>query len=82
LFVVAGPVQLSQAVVDEAVACVHRIRDEQNAACTRAIQSGRWSGQGLASVYASCGIGAQRQLIAFWRATADDDEDYVYAIAL
>jgi lipoprotein NlpI len=56
LFVIGGPVLLSQAAVVDAVACVHRIGDEQIAACTRAIQSGRWSGQGLARVYPSRGI--------------------------
>ena len=73
LFVVAGPVPLSHAVVDDAVACVHRLGDEQIAACTRAIQSGRWSGQGLARLYASRGI-AYRAKGDLDSAMADYDE--------
>jgi lipoprotein NlpI len=76
LFVVAG-VRVSKDAVDYAKACTRGLGDEQIAACTRAIQSGRWSGQGLARVYASRGIA--------YRAKGDLDgatADYHEAIRL
>ena len=55
LFAVAGAA-VSRAVADDAYTCMHLTGDEQIAACTRVIQSGRWSGQGLTRVYARRGM--------------------------
>src|ERR1700688_394393 len=64
---------VSRAVADDANTCMYRIGDEQIAACTRVIQSGRWSGQALARVYARRGI-AYRAKGDLDRATADYHE--------
>jgi lipoprotein NlpI len=72
LFAVAGAA-VSRAVADDANTCMHRTGDDQIAACTRVIQSGRWSGQGLARVYARRGI-AYRAKGDLDRAKADYDE--------
>jgi lipoprotein NlpI len=72
LFAVAGA-PVSRAVADDANTCMYRIGDEQIAACTRVIQSGRWSGQALARVYARRGI-AYRAKGDLDRATADYHE--------
>ena len=72
LFAVAGAA-VSWAVADDAYTCMRRTGDEQIAACTRVIQSGRWSGQGLARVYARRGI-AYRAKGDLDRAKADYDE--------
>jgi tetratricopeptide (TPR) repeat protein len=72
LFVVAGP-PVSRAVTDDANTCMYRVGDEQIAACTRVIQSGRWSGQALARVYATRGI-AYRAKGDLDHATADYHE--------
>jgi lipoprotein NlpI len=72
LFAVAGAA-VSRAIADDANTCMHRTGDGQIAACTRVIQSGRWSGQGLARVYASRGI-AYRAKGDLDRAKADYDE--------
>jgi tetratricopeptide (TPR) repeat protein len=56
----ASPVAVSRAVAgdvdnqpapDDTDTCVHGTADEQIAACTALIQSGRWSGTGLASIF-------------------------------
>jgi lipoprotein NlpI len=64
---------VSRAVADDANTCMYRIGDEQIAACTRLIQSGRWSGQALARVYARRGV-AYREKGDLDRATADYHE--------
>ena len=72
LFVAAGD-PVSRAVADDANTCIRGVGDEQIVACTRAIQSGRWSGQALARVYASRGI-AYRAKGDLERAKADYNE--------
>ena len=47
----AIPASLSPAVADDAATCIGGSGDEQIAACTRAIASGRWSGSDLAWAY-------------------------------
>jgi tetratricopeptide (TPR) repeat protein len=47
---VAGDVG-NQPVADDAGKCVHGTADEQIAACTALIRSGKWSGKGLAAVF-------------------------------
>jgi len=71
-FALAGA-PVSRAFADDANTCMHRLGDEQIEACTRAIQSGRWSGQGLARVYARRGI-AYRAKGDLDRAMADYHE--------
>jgi lipoprotein NlpI len=72
LIAVAGAA-VQRAVADDPNTCIRGSGDEQIAACTRALQSGRWSGQGLARVYASRGI-AYRAKGDLDRARADYDE--------
>jgi lipoprotein NlpI len=72
LLVVAGGLQ-SRAIADEAKTCMYRTGDEQIGACTQLIQSGQWSGQALARVYARRGI-AYRAKGDLDRATADYHE--------
>jgi lipoprotein NlpI len=72
LFVVAGG-PVSRAAGDDAHTCMRGMGDEQIAACTRAIQSSRWSGQALARVYARRGI-AYRAKGDLDRAMADYNE--------
>src|SRR5580704_10711645 len=55
LFLVAGPGLVSRAVADDIDTCVKGTGDEQIAACTRAINSGRWRGPGLAWAYVNRG---------------------------
>jgi tetratricopeptide (TPR) repeat protein len=53
LSVVAGLVLLSRAVADDLETCVSATGDEKIAACTRAIDSGRWQGPGVAWAFAN-----------------------------
>ncbi len=51
LFVFVGPLSPARAAADDADTCVHGAGDEKIAACTRAMNSGRWHGPGLAWAY-------------------------------
>src|ERR1700678_1932196 len=67
----------SPATADDADTCVHASGDEQIAACTRAINSGRWAGAGLAWAYTDRGNAYQKK--------GDNDravQDYDQAIRL
>src|SRR5580700_8696172 len=67
----------STAVADDGDTCVHSSRGEAIAACTRAINSGRWAGSRLSWAYVNRGNG--------YRDTGDNDrayDDYDQAIRL
>jgi tetratricopeptide (TPR) repeat protein len=51
----AGPVSVSRAVTDDSDTCVHGSGDAAIAACTQAINSGRWRGSDLAWAYTNRG---------------------------
>jgi lipoprotein NlpI len=73
----AGPVTMSRAVADDAETCEKASGDEAIAACTRAINSGRWSGADLAWAYNNRGYAYQ--------AKGDNDRaiaDYTQAIQI
>ena len=77
LLMLVGPPSVSRAVADDAGACNHAIGDEAIAACTRAINSGRWRGPDLAIAYKNRGHAYQ--------AKGDNDRaiaDYAEAIRL
>ena len=47
----ASPVLMSRAIADDAATCSSEHQDAKIAACTNAINSGRWSGAGLSWAY-------------------------------
>ena len=51
----AGPVSVSRAVTDDLDTCAHGSGDAAIAACTQAINSGRWRGSDLAWAYSNRG---------------------------
>jgi tetratricopeptide (TPR) repeat protein len=53
LFVAVGPGLVSRAVADDAATCADASGDEAIAACTRAINSGRFQGRALAELYSN-----------------------------
>jgi lipoprotein NlpI len=55
LFAASGPVLRWQAIADDVDACRRASSEEAIAACTRAIDSGRWHGAGLARAHNSRG---------------------------
>jgi hypothetical protein len=55
LCVLAAPVSGSRAADDYVNTCVNASGDDKIAACTLAINSGRWSGQGIAWAFRNRG---------------------------
>jgi lipoprotein NlpI len=55
LVILVGPVLVSRVVADDSITCLTGADDEKIAACTHAINSGRWSGSNLAWAYSSRG---------------------------
>src|ERR1700761_9583648 len=61
------------AAADDADTCTHGSGDDRIAACTRAINSGRWTGSGLAWAYLNRGK-AYRDKADYDRAIQDYDQ--------